>query len=236
MPQIRRPHQVAALGCQREPEPAAARRRGPERRREARERGDEDHLLAMLRVGLAVPIELRRLGDQPEPLEPGDSGAGGVDLAVEAVGRRTTHPPGDAGGEPRLRVERGLARRREDERAGPVRALCLAGGEARLGEQRCLLVDCQTRDRHSLTERIGLSDRRVAVDDPWLVCRIELEQRASLVRPFGALEIQQQGARGGGSVGDRLAREPEIEPSVDRGHDTAASPWRRSQVIFGAAK
>ena len=83
---------------------------------------------------------------------------------------------------------------REDERTGSVRALGLPGLEARLREQRRLLVDGEPCERERISEDVGLADGGVAIDDLRLLGGIELEERAGLLGPFGGLEIEQQRA------------------------------------------
>ena len=61
----------------------------------------------------------------------------------------------------------------EDERPGAVRALRLAGLEARLCEERRLLVDREAGQRQRVPERRRLADACVAIDDLRLAARIE---------------------------------------------------------------
>ena len=149
MPHDQCTHEVAAVAGERQPQPGAPCRGRPEGGAESRQPGHE-HDAPVLALGT---VELRGVGDQADALEPIDRRAGAVDLPVEAVGGRPLQAPGHAGGESRARARRQPAGVGEDEGAGAVGALRLPGAEARLREQRRLLVDGEAAQRQRAPER-----------------------------------------------------------------------------------
>src|SRR6266498_4442872 len=107
----------------------------------------------------------------------------------------------------------------EDEGAGAVGALRLARLEARLREERRLLIDRQTDQWKRVAESEGLANPGVAVDDVGLACGLEAEDLTGLLGPRRALKVEQQRPRGRCGVRHEGAREPLVEPGVDGRHN-----------------
>ena len=119
----------------------------------------------------------------------------------------------------------------EHEAAGAVRGLGLARVEARLPEERGLLVARDTRDRQRLAEQPPLADdarRRVQGGQE---AAIDPEQREQLVVPLEPIEIEQHRAGGVRVVGrvDPPVGELPDEPRVDRAERELAGWERRAR-------
>jgi hypothetical protein len=208
---------VGATAAQRQPDERAAGVRAPERRAEPgqpRHEGDPGGVVDPE----PEPVEVGRLGDQPDVAQPADRRPDRVHLPVQTVGGLVAEPPGHAAdqpaaGAPWLGPDGG-----QQERAGAVGALGLPGVQARLGEQRRLLVDGQPGHRHRVApERGGLPDRLGAADHGRQLLGGDPERPAGLLGPLDPVEVQQQGPRGGGRVGHERAGQPVQQPGVGGG-------------------
>ena len=113
------------------------------------------------------------------------------------------------------------ARVQQHEAAGAVRVLGAARLEARLAEQRRLLIARDAGDRHAgrqPAEVARLADDAARIDDRRQHLARDAEQRAASRRPTSTVrEVEAQRARGVGHVGGVHAAAGELpdEPGVD---------------------
>src|SRR5262249_50993655 len=103
-------------------------------------------------------------------------------------------------------------------------ALRFTRSEARLGKERGLLIDRQSRHGQVAAERGGLTDLLVAVDDLRQGRRVDLEQGTCLVGPARRLEIEQQASRGRRRIRDERSGEALRCPRVDHRDDAPTAP------------
>ena len=127
----------------------------------------------------------------------------------------------------------------EDERAGAVGVLGGARGEARLAEQRRLLVAGDPRDRHAGSDGgVGGGDAEATRrrSDVGQDVGRHTEQVTQFVRPCEAPDVEQHRAGGIGGVGDVGCTAGELphEPRVDRAERHLGSvthPTRTEQPL-----
>ncbi|SPL96118.1 Basic proline-rich protein precursor [[Actinomadura] parvosata subsp. kistnae] len=192
------------------------------RRPEPGQRGHEHDAAA---VGHGAGDGLR-LGGRPDDAEP----------VAQPLHRRPSHEdrsfqreralarrrlPGHRGQQPRAGAHDPVAEVGQHERARAVGALDVAHVEARLPEQRRLLVAGDAADGHVEPEerrRVGTPDRAVIGHDLRQGRLRHPEQLAQLRLPGAGLQPVQEGARGVGRVGDvpRARRQPGDEVRVHR--------------------
>jgi hypothetical protein len=110
------------------------------------------------------------------------------------------------------------AERRQHERPRPVRRLGLAGSEARLPEERRLLVAGDPRDGTRAPRRHRLRDEPRRGHDPGQHLRVDAEEREQLVVPGAGGEVEEQRPGRVRHVRDvrGAMRQLPHEPGVDR--------------------
>jgi hypothetical protein len=133
---------------------------------------------------------------------------------------RPADPRRHRGQQARRRTRAVLAGIDQHEAAGAVGDLHLAGMDAALPHQRRLLVAGHPADRQGPAQDVR---RHLAVVGRAVQHRGQqraryVDQGQHLVRPVLRLDVEQQGARGVGGVGDvrALPRQPPDDPGVDR--------------------
>src|SRR5438270_1657086 len=212
--------QMRPRGAAREPEDGAARVLIPVRGAEADEGRHEVHAA---RVGHRARqgVRLGGVRDDPEAVaQPLHGGAGDEDGALERIGRPPTEAPGDRRQQPVRGDHRPLAGVDEREAARAVGVLGLARLEARLPEERGLLIACDAGDRYAAREpaevrRLGARPGRIHERGQHLGRHVE--QGTHAVVPVDGGEVQAERARGVADVGGvhpaagQLPHEPRID-------------------------
>src|SRR6266446_5013800 len=227
--------QMRPRGAAREPENGAACVRIPVRRAEPDEGRHEVHAA---RVGhrAGQGVRLGGVRDDPEAVaQPLNGGAGDEDGALERIGRPPTEAPGDRRQQPVRRDHRALAGVDEGEAARAVRVLGLARPEARLPEERGLLVARDAGDRHAARQpaevrRLGARPGRIHERGQHLGRHVE--QGAHAVIPVDAGEVQAERARGVADVGGVHAAAGQLpqEPRVDGAEGQLAARGTTTRV------
>jgi hypothetical protein len=160
------------------------------RRAEARERGDEEDVAG--RVDLARErFAFGRIREHPEAVsEPLDRGAADEDRPLERISARCCGRAQESGG----RRSPQVTDVDEDEATGAVRRLRLARVEARVAEERRLLIAGDSRDRQRRAEEVGLRDHLGRADDPRQKRPVDTEQLEELGVPIERVEVEQHRA------------------------------------------
>ena len=138
---------------------------------------------------------------------------------IGAAGAGSLALPGDRGQQAGRRLGRRGARRLEQEAAGAVRVLGVAGRQAQLAEERRLLVADRGRDgdRGAEVGRLGHPEARVGGADLGQRGSGDPEELELLRRPGPRAEIQEQRPAGVADVGGEgpTAGQSVDEPGVD---------------------
>ena len=211
---------MSARGAAREADDGAARVLIPVGGAEPDECRHEVHA-ARVGHGAREPVGLRGAGDDPEAVaQPLYGRAGDEDRALQRVGGAAADAPGDRRQQPVRRRHRPLAGIRQREAAGAVGVLGLARLEARLAEERGLLIPRDACDRDPArqpAEVRRLAARPGGIDDRRQHLARHAEQRAHALVPVDAGEVEAQRARGVADVGrvDATARQLPQQPRVD---------------------
>ena len=146
---------VGAAGAEREAEDGAARIGVPMRRAEAGESGDDGDPGAAGH-GARQRFAFRRRADQAELVaQPLHHAAGDEQGAFERIATCAAQLPGDGAEQAVVRYWRGVAGVGQDEGAGAVGRLGVAGREAGLADRRRLLVAGDAADRDGAAEMVG---------------------------------------------------------------------------------
>ena len=144
----------------------AARVHVPVRRAESGERGDEIHVVVARQPG-RQRLGLRGRRDDPEPVaQPLHRRTRDERASLERVADTVARVPRDSREKTAAGQSRAVRRVHEQEASGPVRVLRLSGGEARLAEERGLLVAGDSRDGQASPEVlcVGLRDEPARSD------------------------------------------------------------------------
>ena len=175
----------------------------------------------------------RRLGGRADDLEsvaqPLHGGAGHEDRTLERVDERAVGAaPGSRRQQACVGADQGRAGVGQDERPGAVGALRVAHVEARLAEQRRLLVARDPGDRQAqVEERLGVGRGDLTPVRDQLRQRVRAVRRtatAQLIGPVAGAEVEQEGAAGVGDIGGvvHAAGHPRDQVGVDGADRVAA--------------
>ena len=162
------------------------------------------------------------LVDDLEPVpQPLHGGTGHEHCAFDGIGESSVGVLPRDGGEEAVGGRDGVvAGVDQDEGTGPVGALARAGLDASLAEQGGLLVAGDPGDGEIEPEErpgIGTADHAVRRDHLGQCVHGHVEQVAELLTPGAEVDVEQQGARGVGRIGDvvQSPRHPGDQVGVD---------------------
>ena len=205
----------------------AARVLIPVRRAEARERRDDVAAVGILDLAGIVFRIRRGLDDLQLVAQPLDGGAGDEDGAFERVFDLAVQAPGDRGDQTILGEHGLLTGVHQQERAGAVGVLSLAGMVAGLAEEGGLLVAGRARDLDRAAEqrRIGLAVDAARGHRSREHAAGDIELLEDVVVPLQGVDVEEHGTRGVGVVGhvDLAARQLPDEPRLDRAEQQLAA-------------
>ena len=209
----------------------------PMRCAQACQRRDEHHASRVRRL-LRQRFDVLRFREQTQPVaQPLHRRAGDERASFESVCDFVSDLPRDRPQQAVARRRRFAARVHEQERSRAVGALRLSLGEARLSDERRLLIARDSGDRQAIGKPAHTLHRsehaRRGPDLRQHAARYS-EQLAQLVVPLAAREIHQQRTRGVGHVGrvHRSARELPQERAIARTcHLLAALHCRRARRL-----
>ncbi len=174
------------------------------------------------------------LDDAQAVAKPLHGGSGDEDGALErvvgALDLASCH-----GGEQAVARNRGaMARVHQEEAARAVRVLGESGSVACLPEKRGLLVPGHARDRNAFGQAgaAGLAEDLAGEGHPGQDRARNVEDRQELIVPIEIVDVEEEGARGVGRIGDvrGAVREAPREPGIDGAEGELAALGARARA------
>src|SRR5712691_7739327 len=217
----RRTREMRGGRAPRKPDDGATRPPVPVGRAQSHERGHEIDP-AGVRHRFSETLALARRADDAEAVaQPLDGGSADEDAPLQRVRDPSVESPRDRREQSVARGDRRLAGVEQQEAAGAVRILGVAGGVARLAEQRRLLIAGDAGDGYAVGQ--PAEPARLTEDVSRRTHHGEQRSRNTedaqhLVVPVARAQVETERSRGVRGVGrvDLAAGEPPQEPTVHR--------------------